>query len=174
MSTLYSAQFETPFGSMRVASSDEGLAFVQLPLAHGRGFTGWIKRFAPEAELREGFEPNKAAIQQISDFLEGKRETFELSLDLRATDFQRKVYRALERIPYGEKRSYVEIATAIGQPRASRAVGTANGANPLSLVIPCHRVINAGGKLGGYAGGLPMKKRLLAMEQRRPLAGQLL
>ena len=84
------------------------------------------------------------------------------------------VYAALGEIPYGETRSYLEIANAIGQPKASRAVGTANGANPLSLVIPCHRVINAGGKLGGYAGGLPMKKKLLAMEHRRPLAGQLL
>ena len=174
MGIIHTADFETAFGTMRVASTEQGLAFVRLPRAHGRGFTGWAARFAPDLGVREGYEPNRAAIAQITEFLEGKRETFELALDLRATDFQRRVYAALCAIPYGRTRAYAEIAAAIGQPRAARAVGTANGANPLSLVIPCHRVIASGGKLGGYGGGLPMKKKLLAMEHRRPQAGDLL
>ena len=174
MGILHTAEFETAFGSMRVASTDRGLAFVQLPRGQGRGFTGWVARFAPGERVREGYEPNRAAVAQITEFLEGKRETFELALDLRATDFQRRVYAALREIPYGETRSYGEIALAIGQPKAARAVGSANGANPLSLVIPCHRVIATGGKLGGYGGGLPMKKKLLAMEHRQPQAGDLL
>jgi len=174
MATLHTATFDTPFGSMRVASSDEGLAFVQLPLAHGRGFTGWAERFAPGEPIREGYEPNRAAIRQITEYLEGKREAFELTLDIRATDFQRRVYDVLAKIPYGETRTYTDVANAIDHPKAVRAVGTANGANPLSLVLPCHRVVAAGGKLGGYGGGLPMKKKLLAMEHRQPQTGALL
>ncbi len=87
-------------------------------------------------------------------------------LDPRGTEFQLRVWNALREIPYGETRSYAEVAAQVGTPRAVRAVGTANGANPLSLVIPCHRVIASGGKLGGYGGGLDLKARLLAMEQR--------
>ena len=174
MGSLYTATFDTSFGAMRVASSDDGLAFVQLPLAHGRGFTGWAERFAPDAPIKEGYEPNREAIRQITEYLEAKREVFDLDLDLRATDFQRRVYDALAEIPYGETRTYTDVARAIEHPKAVRAVGTANGANPLSLVLPCHRVVAAGGKLGGYGGGLPMKKKLLAMEHRQPQTGALL
>lgn len=174
MGTVFLASFETSYGTMQLASTGQGLAFVQLPRAQGRGLTGWLRRFAPDAEVRQGYEPNRAAIAQITEFLDGKREAFDLALDLRATDFQRAVYQALDAIPYGETRTYTDIAREIGQPKAVRAVGTANGANPLSLVIPCHRVVAAGGKLGGYGGGLPMKEKLLAMEHRRPAQGALL
>jgi len=89
---------------------------------------------------------------------------FDLNLDLHGTPFQIGVWRELERIPYGETRSYLQLAEAIGAPKAVRAVGAANGANPIPIVIPCHRVIGASGKLVGYGGGLPLKKRLLALE----------
>ena len=89
---------------------------------------------------------------------------FQLPLDLRGTPFQRKVWNALLDIPYGETRSYAQLARSIGVPNAFRAVGAANGANPISIVIPCHRVISSGGGLGGYGGGLPLKRRLLALE----------
>ena len=95
----------------------------------------------------------------------GKRWEFDLALDLRGTVFQLEVWSALRDIPYGETRSYAQQAVVVGRPNAVRAVGTANGANPLSLVVPCHRVIATGGKLGGYGGGLELKARLLAMEQ---------
>ncbi len=99
---------------------------------------------------------------------------FELPLDLRGTPFQRAVWEALQEIPYGETRSYAEIARRVGQPNAVRAVGAANGANPVALIVPCHRVIASGGKLGGYGGGLALKGKLLAMERSRPAQGQLL
>ena len=93
-----------------------------------------------------------------------QRIQFDLLLDLRGTDFQRQVWGELQKIPFGDQRSYREIAMAVGRPKAVRAVGSANGSNPVSLVVPCHRVINSDGKLGGYGGGLPLKARLLAME----------
>lgn len=174
MENLHVAEFETRHGLMRCASTERGLAYVHLPRAGGRGMDGWRRRHAPEAEPVTAWEPNRVAIQQITEFLEGKRSSFDLPLDLRGTPFQLLVYQALLEIPYGETRTYSEIARCIGQPKAVRAVGTANGANPISLVVPCHRVVATGGKLGGYAGGLPMKKQLLAMEHAKPLAGNLL
>lgn len=161
---IYTAVFDSPVGAFHVASTEGSLAYVQLPHANGRGFSGWQHRCMPEAEVRAGFAPNRAAIKQILDYLDGKRRSFELEIDLRGTPFQLDVWNALRDIPFGETRTYTEIACAIGRPRAVRAVGAANGANPLSLVVPCHRVVASGGRLGGYGGGLPLKKKLLAME----------
>jgi methylated-DNA-[protein]-cysteine S-methyltransferase len=101
---------------------------------------------------------------QLSAYFAGTLRTFDLPLDLRGTPFQLKVWRALERIPYGETRSYLQIAAGMGAEKAVRAVGAANGANPIPIVVPCHRVIGSGGKLVGYGGGLPLKKRLLTLE----------
>jgi methylated-DNA-[protein]-cysteine S-methyltransferase len=171
---VHTAEFETPIGSMLCASTERGLAYVRLPRAGGRGFAGWLRRQAPGAELRAGYAPNKSAIQQILDYLEGKRADFELALDLRGTDFQRRVWQALLEIPHGQTRTYADVARAIREPAAVRAVGTANGANPCAIVVPCHRVVATGGKLGGYGGGLPLKRRLLALERARPLEGDLL
>ena len=102
------------------------------------------------------------------EYAEGSRRTFEIDLDLRATTFQRSVYKFVAKLGYGETVSYSDIAEAIGNPKSVRAVGAANGANPIPLVIPCHRVIARGGALQGYAGGLDLKARLLAMEQALP------
>jgi methylated-DNA-[protein]-cysteine S-methyltransferase len=104
------------------------------------------------------------AVRQLRAYFAGQLRRFDLPLDLQGTDFQMRVWRELERIPYGETRSYLQMATAIGSPRAVRAVGAANGANPIPIVVPCHRVIGAGGRLVGYGGGLPLKKRLLQLE----------
>lgn len=174
MEIVHSAEFESPIGSLLCASTERGLAYVRLPRAGGRGFAGWLRRQAAGAEVRQGFAPNKAAIQQILEYLEGKRSEFDLALDLRGTDFQRRVWGALLEIPYGQTRSYAEVARSIREPAAVRAVGTANGANPCSIVVPCHRVVATGGKLGGYGGGLPLKRRLLALEHANPLDGDLL
>ena len=174
MAIVHTTTIETPIGGMRLGSTDRGLAYVELPHASGRGLDGWL-RCVPEAEVREGFAPNRAAAKQIIQYLEGKRHDFDLPLDPIGTAFQRKVWEALLEIPYGETRSYREIAVRIEKPDAVRAVGTANGANPLSLVVPCHRVIASGGGLGGYGGGLPLKRKLLAMEQgKQPSQGCLL
>jgi len=164
MGIVHTVHFETPIGAMLVASTSGGLAYLELPHASGRGFRGWLRRQLPDLEAREAFQPNRAAVAQILEFLEGKRRRFDLPLDLSGTPFQRAVYEELLRIPYGEKRSYAAVARAIGKPRAVRAVGAANGANPIPLVVPCHRVIASNGHLGGFGGGLPLKKQLLAME----------
>ena len=175
MEIVHSAEFDTPIGSMLCATTERGLAYVQLPRASGRGFADWLRRQAPGAELRTGFAPNKAAIQQIREYLDGKRRAFDLPLDLRGTAFQGRVWAALLEIPFGETRSYGDITRVLGVPlRAARAVGTANGSNPCAIVVPCHRVIASGGKLGGYGGGLPLKRRLLALEHAGPADGDLL
>jgi O-6-methylguanine DNA methyltransferase len=104
------------------------------------------------------------ALRQLRSYFEGSLRHFSIPLDPQGTDFQKRVWRELERIPFGEVRSYAQIAEAIGAARAVRAVGAANGANPLPIVVPCHRVIGSSGKLVGYGGGLPLKKRLLDLE----------
>ena len=106
------------------------------------------------------------AFRQLQEYFAGERRRFELPCELRGTDFQKKVWSALETIPYGQTRSYGDIARMVGSPKAVRAVGAANGKNPLWIVVPCHRVVGADGSLTGYAGGLEMKKRLLELEQR--------
>jgi len=105
--------------------------------------------------------------RQLAEYFAGKRTQFDLPLDPRGTAFQKAVWRSLRQIPFGETRSYGEIASTIGAPRANRAVGAANGKNPLSIVVPCHRVIGANGALTGFGGGLETKAQLLALESRR-------
>ena len=116
----------------------------------------------------EGIEQETALIKeanrQLSEYLKGERRMFDLPLNPRGTDFQKRVWRALCDIPYGETRSYKQIAEAIGNPKAVRAVGMANNRNPITIVVPCHRVIGADGKLVGYGGGLEMKEFLLRLE----------
>lgn len=169
MEIVHTAEFESPIGALRVASSDRGLAWLGLPRASGRGLEGWLVRHAPGAKRVAAWAPNQQAIAQVLEFLEGKRRAFELDLDLRGTPFQLAVWGAVAAIPYGETRSYAEVARSVGHPAAVRAVGAANGANPIPLVVPCHRVVASGGALGGYGGGLPLKRRLLAMERHGEL-----
>ena len=168
METLFTARFESPLGALRIASSEKGVVYVELPSESGRGFAGWRKTHAPEANVVVRRTANDAAIDQILEYAAGERREFELDLDLRATDFQKAVYKHVAKIGYGETQSYSDIADAIGKPKAVRAVGAANGANPIPLIVPCHRVIARGGALQGYAGGLDLKAKLLAMEQALP------
>lgn len=106
------------------------------------------------------------AMTQLREYFAGERTEFDLALALEGTAFQRAVWRKLQEVPYGQTISYGELAERIGKPKASRAVGSANGANRIPIVIPCHRVIAAGGKLGGFGGGLPVKEKLLALETK--------
>jgi methylated-DNA-[protein]-cysteine S-methyltransferase len=103
--------------------------------------------------------------RQLEDYFAGRRQAFTVEMQPRGTDFQLRVWNALLTIPYGETRSYAQLATQIGQPRAVRAVGAANGRNPLSIIVPCHRVVGSTGKLTGFAGGLEAKAYLLALEK---------
>jgi methylated-DNA-[protein]-cysteine S-methyltransferase len=106
----------------------------------------------------------KKAAAQVEEYLNGKRKNFSLPLAMHGTEFQMDVWRALQTIPYGETRSYKEIAELIKRPKAVRAVGMANNRNPISIIVPCHRVIGHDGSLTGYGGGLPLKRRLLELE----------
>ena len=106
----------------------------------------------------------KNAVQQLEQYLNGQRTSFDLKLAAEGTKFQKKVWQELSKIPFGKTTSYIEIARKIGNEKASRAVGAANGKNPLCIVVPCHRVVNANGKPGGYSGGLQIKEKLLNLE----------
>ncbi len=108
------------------------------------------------------------AIKQLEEYFGGKRKKFDLKINLNGSDFQKKVWTALCDIPYGETRSYKDIAKYIGDEKASRAVGMANNKNPIQIIIPCHRVIGSDGSLRGYAGGIEIKKRLLEIEEHKP------
>ena len=107
------------------------------------------------------------AFEQISEYLEGKRRSFDLPLKPHGTEFQKKVWAELQKIPYGETRAYKDIAAAVGNPKACRAVGMVNNKNQLMIVVPCHRVVGSDGSLTGYAGGLDMKAALLELESRK-------
>jgi methylated-DNA-[protein]-cysteine S-methyltransferase len=125
------------------------------------------------AEIPSGFIKTetpliKKAAAQIEEYLNGKRKKFSLPLAMHGTPFQMDVWQALQSIPYGETRSYKEIAEFVNRPKAVRAVGMANHRNPISIIVPCHRVIGHDGSLTGYGGGLPLKRRLLELEQSFP------
>lgn len=122
----------------------------------------------PQREWLAASEPFDAVIRQLEEYFAGRRHAFDLPLAPAGTDFQHRVWRALSIIPYGKTISYGELARRIGNPRASRAVGLANGANPLPIIVPCHRVIGANGSLAGFGGGLPIKQALLSLEGAQP------
>ncbi|MBC7713424.1 MAG: methylated-DNA--[protein]-cysteine S-methyltransferase [Rhizobacter sp.] len=140
-------------------------------VASDKGLTGlfWEIKDFPIVQNLKGKSPAirilKKAQKEVTEYLSGERVDFNLPLDLEGTDFQKKVWAELLRIPYGKTRSYKDIAKKLKDENASRAVGTANGKNPVSLIVPCHRVINTGGSLGGYAGGLHIKTHLLNLEK---------
>ena len=139
--------------TLRLVASESGIRAIEFPPAK------------PVDGRRQDANPflREAASQLHAYFARNLRQ-FDIPLDLQGTDFQKSVWRELEKIPYGETRSYAQIAAAIGTPQAVRAVGAANGSNPVAIVVPCHRVIGSGGRLTGYGGGLPLKKRLLELE----------
>src|ERR1700722_2764871 len=142
----------TPVGPFGVAGHDDALTAIFLPHERHRGSRGNVPRMVARATT------------QLEEYFAGARQYFELELgDVDATDFQRDVWRALVAIPYGEVRSYGEVAESVGRPRASRAVGNANHVNRYPVIIPCHRVVAASG-LGGYGGGEEVKRYLLAIE----------
>jgi methylated-DNA-[protein]-cysteine S-methyltransferase len=147
---------ETPIGGVGVVARDGRIARIELrapPPARGRG-PGAGKGVLGEAQ------------RQLEEYFAGRRRTFDLPLAIEGTPFQREVWTALGRIPYGQTTSYAAIAADLGRPDAFRAVGAANGRNPFAIVLPCHRVIGADGSLTGYAGGLSAKRFLLDLEAR--------
>lgn len=154
--------FASPLGTVLIAGTERGLCAVKL----GEGAEKLLAEEFSEAELVREPKALPEVKRLILEFLAGDASLARVPLDIRGTVFQRKVWEQLRRIPAGETRSYGEIARAIGAPRAVRAVGSACGANPVALVIPCHRALRADGSLGGYAWGLARKKKLLEIEKR--------
>ena len=146
--------YETELGQVAIAEEDGRVTNLF--------FSG---EQVPEQMLREETETLKKAAIQLQEYLQGKRSAFDLPLSPEGTDFQKRVWEELLKIPYGETSSYGKLAGNIGKPGAARAVGLANNRNPIPVIIPCHRVIGANGSLVGYGGGLPMKEKLLALEK---------
>jgi methylated-DNA-[protein]-cysteine S-methyltransferase len=148
----------SPVGKLTLVATDDGLAAILW--ANDR--PGRVR--LPIVAEDNGHPVLLETARQLDEYFAGRRTTFELPLDLEGTAFQRKVWHALLTIPFGETRSYLQIAQQIGNPAAVRAVGAANGRNPVSIVAPCHRVIGSSGALTGFAGGLATKAQLLALE----------
>ena len=154
----------SPLGDLLLAGDEGALHLISFP-------TGRMRK-RPERGWTEDAAPFRAAAKQLGEYFAGKRERFELALAPAGTEFQLAVWQGLRRIPYGRTWSYAELAGRIGRPRAMRAVGAANGANPLPIVVPCHRVIGADGSLTGFGGGLPAKRLLLELEGALPSDAQ--
>ncbi len=151
---------KSPVGELKLVASDRGLVAIlwendnplRVRLEHAAEY--------PEHPILLQAE------KQLTEYFDGKRNAFSIVLDMRGTDFQKNVWEALLAIPFGETRSYGQLAKQLGKPEASRAVGAANGRNPISIIVPCHRVIGASGKLTGFAGGLEVKAQLLKLESK--------
>lgn len=158
--TFYFDVFQTAIGSLTVAVDESG-ALTEV----------WTSDASSALSAMPGYTRNDdktgEAKVQLLEYAEGKRRQFDLRLAPKGTPFQHRVWHQLVQIPYGETRTYGQLAAILGNPNASRAVGRANGTNPIGIVVPCHRVIGTDGSLTGYAGGLPMKQRLLELEGAR-------
>jgi O-6-methylguanine DNA methyltransferase len=173
METLYSTFFLSSIGSLFLAASHKGMVALEFdarrpgqksvrpnPRNLGREHENENRK----VEFQESPDAMRPYQEQLKEYFSGARREFSLPLDLRGTDFQLTCWRALLAIPYGETRTYADIARAIGKPHAFRAVGMANNRNPVAIVVPCHRVIASDGSLCGYGGGLDVKRRLLELE----------
>lgn len=156
----------TSLGTFHLAAIDGLLVHSALPETSRDGFQRDLANRFPGVVFaeRQADPVLEAAAGQLDEYARGKRRTFDVPLAAQGTEFQRAVWDALAAIPYGEVRSYAEIARVVGKPAAFRAVGQANHNNPVAPFVPCHRVITSDGKLGGYGGGLPLKRRMLALE----------
>src|SRR5215467_5589606 len=148
---------DTPVGVLLLVASEDGLREITFSKHGGR--------VLPKADWQEAPAVFGETVRQLRAYFRGELEEFEIRLAPQGTEFQQKVWSELAKIPYGETVSYGELARRIGNPKASRAVGLANGSNPIPIIIPCHRVIGSNGKLTGYGGGLPVKEKLLALEK---------
>lgn len=172
METLHSTTFTSPVGPLFLAASERGLVALEfdarLPGQQTIRPNPRDLRSERSKARNVQFEESAGALQsyvrELKEYFAGQRRAFTFALDLRGTDFQKACWRALLAIPYGETRSYGDIARAVGRPQGFRAVGMANNRNPVAIVVPCHRVIASDGTLCGYGGGLDIKRKLLELE----------
>jgi len=158
-SAIFYATFESPVGPLLLAGDCQALRSVTFKSS---------KRSAPpRADWKPGKEPFAEVIRQLQAYFRGELRKFDLPLAMEGTEFQLRVWNALRTIPYGETISYAQLAERIGNPKAVRAVGLANGSNPIPIIVPCHRVIGSDGSLTGFGGGLSTKKKLLELENKQ-------
>ena len=155
---MYYTRFNTPFCEVILAGNKSGLTHLHLETREGN------RAFKIDPAWQKAPLFFKSVRAQILEYFDGRRQHFEVAINPRGTDFQKKVWKALCRIPYGGLRSYADIAVATGNKKAARAVGTANGKNPIPLIIPCHRVVGANGSLTGFAHGIKIKEELIRLE----------
>jgi O-6-methylguanine DNA methyltransferase len=169
METLHSAKMDSPIGPLFLAASGQGLVALEFDARlPGQQSIRPNPRDLREEKKGSALEESSTAMQpyvsELEEYFAARRREFSFPLDLRGTDFQLACWHALLAIPYGETRTYADIARAVGQPKAFRAVGMANNRNPIAIVVPCHRVIASDGTLCGYGGGLDVKRKLLELE----------
>lgn len=169
METLHSTMFTSPVGPLFLAASQNGLVALEfdarLPGQQTiRPNPRDLRAESGSVRFEESATAMRPYLRELEGYFSGNRREFNFALDLRGTDFQVACWRALLAIPYGETRSYADIARAVGRPQGFRAVGMANNRNPLAIVVPCHRVIASDGSLCGYGGGLDVKRKLLELE----------
>ncbi|HYX25111.1 MAG TPA: methylated-DNA--[protein]-cysteine S-methyltransferase [Thermoanaerobaculia bacterium] len=160
----YTSTFDSPCGPLTCVVDDDG-AVLRIAFGHGRDARK-IAELKAENEAIEDASRTAEVRRQLAEYFAGRRQEFDLPLAPRGTPFQLAVWAELRRIPFGETRSYADVARALGKPAATRAVGRANGANPIPIVVPCHRVVGSDGSLTGFGGGLAAKARLLELEGR--------
>ena len=157
---------ESPLGPLRIAATQRGIVKLSFPHGPRTDFNAWLQARIGEAERVDDLPGLACAVDQVRAYFDGSLRDFKVDLDLRGSSFQVEVWRTLAEIPYGKTWTYAAVAERVGRPRALRAVGAAAGANPVPLILPCHRVTAAGGRLGGFGGGLDAKRRLLAFESQ--------
>ncbi|MCK5126594.1 MAG: methylated-DNA--[protein]-cysteine S-methyltransferase [candidate division Zixibacteria bacterium] len=165
---IYKQLFESEIGALQLVASESGLCYIGLPGTPEEIVDEFISENFSEAEVKNGGEVIRKAISQLRSYFKGELTMFEIPIDLKISGFYREVLNTVSEIPYGKLLKYGEIAKRLNKPGGAQAVGSANAANPIPIVIPCHRVVASNG-LGGYAGGLPLKKKLIAIEQQRTL-----
>lgn len=161
---VYWTCFELESIKLHIAATEKGLCYVALPNESLNTIQEWVKRYCADPKFIECEEKLEIYLDQIREYFLKQRKQFSIPMDLKGTPFQLSVWRELAQIPFGETRTYSQIANKIGNPQASRAVGAATGRNPLPLIIPCHRVVGKNGKLTGFRGGLSLKNTLLQLE----------
>jgi O-6-methylguanine DNA methyltransferase len=158
METLYYSRMSSPVGALLLGVSESALVILEFDRGLPQSINGEL------IQWEESQERTKRVCRQLEEYFAGERRDFDLKLDLRGTEFRKSCWRQLLQIPYGETRSYGQIACAVGNPKGPRAVGQANHYNPIAIIVPCHRVLAGGQHLGGYGGGLPVKAFLLRLE----------
>ena len=168
MEVIYYATYRTPWVSLLVASGAQGVIAVRfIPRGKREPALAWLRKRHPGTKLVHSPEVNRKALEELEAYCRGSQQTFTVPLDLLGSPFQVEVWQTLRGIPFGETRSYADIARALGSPKAFRAVGMASRTNPVCIVVPCHRVIGSNGDLCGFGGGLMLKRQLLDHEQRQ-------